>query len=100
MIDNIGDVVGDGIESGELIIYGIAHPPQGTIRGLVYSGEKIGRYPGKISDGRIVADEGKVIKNELIVQGVEINRGTQENQQKQAQQRAPGGYARERRAYG
>ncbi len=77
--DDVRDVVGDRIEAGELVVYGVADPSQGPIRSVVYSREKIRGQPGKISDGRIVSNQWKVVKNELIVQGVKIDCGTQEH---------------------
>ncbi len=88
MQDDIRYVVGNGIEAGEPVVYGITDPSQGPVGGLVYSGEEIRGHPGKISDGRIVANEGKVIEYELIVEGVEIDRRAQEYQAQQGDYRA------------
>ena len=86
--DDIRYVVGNGIEAGEAVVYGITDPSQGPVGGLVYAGEEIGRCPGKVPDGGIVANEGKVIEYELIVEGVEIDCGTQKCQAQQGDYRA------------
>jgi hypothetical protein len=45
---NIGDMISDGIETGKLIVYSIAYPPQGPVRSVIHAGEKIGWNLGKV----------------------------------------------------
>jgi hypothetical protein len=56
-----------------LIVNDVWYPPQGSIGNFVNTGGETEGNFLQISDGRIVADEGDVIKYKLIVKGVEID---------------------------
>ena len=73
MEENIGDVIADRVETGELIIDGEAYPPQWPVGNVFYSRGKTGKNIVYILNCRVVKNKWNIIKYKLIIEGIEVN---------------------------
>jgi hypothetical protein len=72
MVDDIRNVVAQGVESGEVIIYGIGECSYRSKAVLLSKSADNIVYIAERGQIFIALDEGKVIKDKIIMEGIEI----------------------------
>ena len=73
MKENIRNVVTSRVESGKLVVDGKAYPPQWPVGNVFYSRGKPGRDVFYMLNSGIFKNKPNVVKDKLIVKGIEIN---------------------------